>query len=112
MIRRTTVITGVVLDDTIDFSLGELCRSCGVDAEFIIDMVDEGLLEPQGREPENWRFRGPELLRVQSTLRLTQDLRLNLAGAALALELMDELDELRRQLRHRYERPPEPRRLR
>jgi chaperone modulatory protein CbpM len=112
MIRRTTVVTGVVLDESIDFSLGELCRSCGVDTEFIVAMIDEGLIEPRGMEPDDWRFRGPELLRVQSAVRLTQDLRLNLAGAALALELMDELDALRRQLRQRHERPPEPPRLR
>lgn len=112
MIRRTTVVTGVVLDESIDFSLSELCRSCGVDTQFIVEMIDEGLIEPRGMGPDNWRFRGPELQRVQTAARLTQDLRLNLAGAALALELMEELDALRRQLRHRYERPPEPRRLR
>lgn len=112
MIRRMTVITGVVLDDSIDFSLGELCRSCGVDTEFVAEMIDEGLIEPDGVGPENWRFRGPQLQRVQSAARLTQDLRINLAGAALALELLDELDELRRQLRYHYDRPGEPPRLR
>lgn len=112
MARRTTVVTGVVLDESIDFSLGELCRSCGVDAEFIIGMVDEGVIEPQGPDPDNWRFRGPELMRVHSASRLAHDLRLNLAGVALALELMDELDELRRQLRYQHVRPSQPPRLR
>lgn len=99
MAKRMTVITGVVLDENVDFSLGELCRYCGVSVEVLIDMVDEGLLEPIGSAPDNWRFPGSALQRAQTALRLTNDLRVNLAGAALALELMDELDDLRRQLR-------------
>jgi chaperone modulatory protein CbpM len=109
MIRRTTIVTGVVLDERIEFSLGELCQSCGVSAETIIEMVDEGMLEPLGASPDSWRFRGLELRRVQSALRLNRDLRVNYAGAALALELLDELDELRRQLRYLRDQaePPE-----
>jgi chaperone modulatory protein CbpM len=94
-----TIVTGVVLDERIEFSLGELCRNCGVSVETVIEMVDEGLLEPQGGQPDSWRFRGTELRRMQAALRLAQDLRVNYAGAALALELLDELDQLRRQLR-------------
>jgi chaperone modulatory protein CbpM len=104
MIRETTIMTGIVLDDSVDFSLGELCRCCGVNAEMVIEMVDEGLLEPTGASPEQWRFHGPALWRVRTALRLTQDLRVNLAGAALAVELMDELEELRRQLPYLHDR--------
>jgi chaperone modulatory protein CbpM len=70
----------------------------------VIEMVDEGLVEPAGAGPEDWRFRGPALQRVQTALRLSHDLRVNLAGAALALELMDERDDLRRQLRNLRDR--------
>lgn len=96
---RRTIVTGVVLDDGVDFSLGELCRCCGISAETALEMVDEGLLDPIGGDPASWRFRGSALWRVRAALRLTHDLRVNLAGAALALELMDELDDLRRHLR-------------
>lgn len=101
--RTTTIVTGVVLDETIEFSLGELCRCCGVSAETVIEMVDEGLLDPLGYGPEDWRFRGPALRRAQAALRLSHDLRVNYAGAALALELLDELEELRRQLRNLHD---------
>jgi len=97
--QRTTIVTGVVLDDRVSFSLGELCRQCGISAETIIEMVDEGVLEPLDGEPGSWRFAGTALRRAQTALRLREDLRVNLAGAALALELMDELEILRRRLR-------------
>jgi len=38
------------------------------------------------------------LLRVQTTLRLQRDLEVNLAGAVLALELLDEIKQLRQQV--------------
>ncbi len=91
-------LTGMILDDQVRLSLEELCEICDLSAETIVDMIDEGLLEPQGRRPGEWRFRCYEVRRVQVALRLQQDLRVNLPGAALILDLLEELEELRRRL--------------
>lgn len=99
MTRALTVVSGLVMDERVSFSLGELSRACGVSAELVMDMVEEGVVEPVGREPEAWRFPGEAVIRVQTALRLSEDLRVNLAGAALALDLMDELTELRQSRR-------------
>lgn len=99
MTRSLTVVSGLVMDESVSFSLGELSRACGVSAELVIDMVEEGVVEPMGREPAAWRFPGHAVVRVQTALRLSEDLRVNLAGAALALDLMDELSELRQSRR-------------
>ena len=48
-----------------------------------------------------WHFSGAALRRVRRALRLERDLELNLAGVALALDLMDELEQLRNELRAR-----------
>lgn len=87
-----------VLDESCELSLAELCNACTVRAETIIAMVEEGLLEPRGPSPVEWRFPGPTLRRVEITLRLQQDLRVNLAGAALAVELLEEIERLRNRL--------------
>lgn len=92
----TTLLTGTVLNDELLLDLGELCQLCGVNAEHILDMVEEGVVEPQGASPTQWRFRGPSVRRVQIALRLQRDLRVNLAGAALVLDLLEELERLRR----------------
>lgn len=97
--ETTTALSGIVLDDDLDFSLRELCRICAINAETIIEMVEEGVVEPQGVGPREWRFRATSLRRVQITLRLQRDLRINLAGAALVLDLLEELEELRRHSR-------------
>ncbi|HET6725759.1 MAG TPA: chaperone modulator CbpM [Gammaproteobacteria bacterium] len=88
------IIEGSLIDRDTLYTLHELCRSSGVHAEVIVEMVD-GLLEPQGRDPVEWRFPGSSLTRIRSTLRLRRDLEVNLSGAALALELIDEVRRLR-----------------
>ncbi|WP_029524962.1 chaperone modulator CbpM [Polaromonas glacialis] len=88
-------ITGLILEDQTELSLDDLCRACAAQAERIVELVDEGLLTPAGTAPGEWRFTGVHLHRARVALRLESDLGVNLAGAALALELLDELDALR-----------------
>lgn len=92
------VLTGQILDEEVLLGLRDVCSLCGVHAEYVIEMVEEGIAEPLGRSPREWRFTGPMVDRLQRALRLQSQLGVNLAGAALALDLLDELDELRRAL--------------
>jgi len=88
-----------ILEEQTRLTLADLCRACAVHAERIIELVDAGVLEPQGREPARWIFAGTSLHRARKALRLQRDLDIDLAGAALALELMDEIESLRTRLR-------------
>jgi chaperone modulatory protein CbpM len=88
-----------LLDEYAALSLDELCRACAAEAERIVELVDEGILTPQGPAPESWRFAGPQLRLANVALRLQRDLGVNLAGAALALQLLDEVQSLRSLLR-------------
>ncbi|MDP3875503.1 MAG: chaperone modulator CbpM [Methylobacter sp.] len=90
--------TGTVIEDD-NLTLEQLCHACGVHADWVISLVEESIIEPQGNEIQRWRFSGISLVRVRSALRLHRDLGVNLAGIALALDLMEELDALREQLK-------------
>lgn len=92
------ILTGHRLDEKNTLSLAELSRACSVHAERIMDLVAEGILEPCGRDQLHWRFSGPSLRRARIAVRLQRDLDLNLPGVALALELLEEIEHLRRQL--------------
>jgi chaperone modulatory protein CbpM len=92
----TDPVSAMLLDESVEFSLTELCRACRVSEELVIDIVAEGIVEPLGRDRAQWRFTGVALTRVQRVLRLQEDLGVNLPGAALALELLEELERLRR----------------
>ncbi len=95
---RVTEITGFILEEQTELSLADLCRACAAQAQRIVELVDEGVLAPAGSSPETWLFTGLQLQRARVALRLESDLGVNLAGAALALELLDELDGLRARL--------------
>lgn len=90
---------GIILDEKAQLTLAELTRACAVHAELIIELVEEGVLAPTGREPHRWRFTGAHMRRARMALRLQRDLGVNLAGAALALQLLDEVETLRARLR-------------
>jgi len=92
--------TGILLDENSVFTLTELSQSCGVEAEIIIEMVEYGILEPQGDVPVKWVFPVEALKRSKVTLHLQRDLGINLSGAALAIELLEKINLLEQQLSH------------
>lgn len=96
MTSRLIYLSGTILDEDLECSLHDLCRICNIPAELVHEMIDEGLIRPKGLEPMQWRFTVVEIRRVQTTLRLKRDLRINLPGCALVLDLLEELEELRR----------------
>lgn len=93
------VLSGIVLDEGKWIDLNGMCECCGISGELVREMIEEGLLAPRGENSREWIFCGTDVKRVQVALRLQQDLRVNLPGAALALELLEELQELRRMCR-------------
>jgi chaperone modulatory protein CbpM len=87
------------LEEEMALTLEELSRSSGARVEWLVELVQEGALEPEGAAPSDWRFAGTSLRRARVAWHLTRDLQLNTAGAALALELLDEIHALRLKLR-------------
>ena len=92
----TDAISAMLLDDSFDFSLADLCTLCSVSEELVVEIVAEGIVEPIGGERAQWRFSGVALTRVQRVIRLQREFDVNLPGAALALELLEEVERLRR----------------
>ena len=97
--KRHPVTEVLILEEQLDLTLDELCHACSMQVEQLVMLVDEGVIAPRGTEPEGWRFTGVQLRRARVAVRLQRDLGVNPAGAALALQLMEELDDLRARLR-------------
>ena len=96
---RRLQLTGFILEEQTELTLGDLCRACAVESSSIMELVEEGVLTPAGEAPGQWRFTGLHLHRARVAARLQRDLGVNLAGAALALELLEEMEVLRARLR-------------
>jgi len=97
--KLISVLTGESIDRVQPKTLVQLCSEYTVQTEWIVSLVDEGILSPQGKEPEQWLFPGNSCYRISVVVRLQRDLGVNLAGAALALDLLEELQSLRQRLR-------------
>ena len=97
----TTVHSATIFAETTELTIVELCDVCSVDLTLVDEMIDEGIIEPTGGRGENRRLRYNCVRRVSAVIRIQRDLGVNLAGAALALDLMDRIDRLRAQLRAR-----------
>ncbi|RUM34300.1 MAG: MerR family transcriptional regulator [Desulfobulbus sp.] len=95
MTEKVTYITGTVLDEDTRYGLKELCTLCNIPAEDVQEMINEGLIDSRSVSPLQWRFTYTEIRRVLTAVRLQRDLRVNLPGCALVLDLLDELEELR-----------------
>ncbi|HLZ98670.1 MAG TPA: chaperone modulator CbpM [Steroidobacteraceae bacterium] len=91
-------LTGEIFEEHAVLSIDDLSRLCAVDRAYIVELVEEGVLSVTAAEAQEWRFAGTALRRARTALRLQRDLEVNLPGVALALELMEELDALRREL--------------
>lgn len=74
-------------------TLDNLCESCDVSEDFIHELMDYGIIESN---PPH--FTAEHLRRVRTIKRLQEDLEVNLPGAAVVLDLMDEIDHLRTRL--------------
>jgi chaperone modulatory protein CbpM len=97
--EKTNMLSGELLEEEAEVSLAQLCQACGLSEEEIVKLVDEGIIDPVGHKPTVWRFHAVSLRRVRITRNLQQELGVNTPGAALALTLLEELEELRARLR-------------
>lgn len=99
--NQITFIQGLVVEETVRLTLVELCQACSAEEEHVLAWVFEGVLEPVGESPSDWRFGGESLRRARLALRLSRDLEVNPPGVALALDLLDEIAALRARLLRR-----------
>lgn len=91
----------------VQMSIHEFCQCAELPQESLLEIVEHGILEPSGPTPEQWQFDASALAIVKRALRLRRELEIEWAGIALALQLLDELEQLRTdndQLRRRLSR--------
>ncbi len=99
--RDTNELSGPIFDETTEITIVELCEVCSIETKLVDEMIDEGVLELTSGRSEKRRFPYSSVRRTRTAIHLQRDLGLNLAGAALALELLDRIENLRAQLRQR-----------
>lgn len=78
-----------------EISLTELCQITRLPNEVLIEIIEEGIIEPIGSEPEHWQFSSHTVSVVLRATRLHRDLDINWPGIALSIGLIEEVEQLR-----------------
>ena len=86
--------SGRFVDEENDLTLEQICEICRTDSKLIIEIVDEGIVDPEGDKISSWRFSYSCVETVRIVVRMQKDLRVNLPGAALALQLLKQVRAL------------------
>ncbi len=88
-----------LIGQELDADLDEICRICGLEAEELRQWIQEGVAEPRGGEGRTWRFSARQLRRVWVGRRLRRDLELDTRALPVVLDLIEEVESLRRRVR-------------
>ena len=85
---------GKLLEEEEQLTLMQLCRTCKTTPSLILELVQEGILDPKGQRVSTWRFSYTDIEKVRTVMHLLHDLRVNIPGAALALHLLEKVARL------------------
>jgi chaperone modulatory protein CbpM len=97
------------MNDTliVHLTLEECCQATHLPVEALVELVEHGIVAPEGEAPQQWRFDSAALSLMRRANRLRRELELDWAATALALDLLGEVERLReenRRLRRRLGR--------
>lgn len=98
-VKSSSKAVKAIIVDEQPLSLLDICQALGSPAEVIVEMVEYGIVEPiRGRSVKNWQFSAQTLRRTRVAMRLQRDLHVNLEGLGLAMNLLEEVQTLRRRV--------------
>jgi chaperone modulatory protein CbpM len=79
-------------------TLEELHQIVNIPTDFIHHLVEFEIIHPTGASPEQWVFELSELKRIKTALHLHTDLEVNVAGIAVVMDLIEQLEDMRAEM--------------
>jgi chaperone modulatory protein CbpM len=99
--QKPDPLAGTLFDESTEITLSQLCEVCAAERALIDDLIAEGILEPVAQRADEPCFAYTSVRITRTVVRLQDDLGVNLAGAALALDLLERIEALERELQRR-----------
>ncbi|MDO9024845.1 chaperone modulator CbpM [Zwartia sp.] len=102
--KTVTVYSAVMVDESAPLSLHEMACLCEQQIDWVVTLVREGLVFVERdvviaeTSPEQWVFASAAAARARQIARVQRDFDINLDAAALMVDLMQEVRQLRAQL--------------
>ncbi|HEY0210856.1 chaperone modulator CbpM [Acerihabitans sp.] len=91
-------------DVRVTLEITEICQTACISRDELLEVVALGIIAPQDDATDDWRFELEALRALRRAQRLRQDLALDWAGIALAMNLLDEISRLRTENRRLHQR--------
>ena len=85
--KQSSELTDIIM------SLDELVSACGQERQWVIELIEESIIEYD--VPEREQFTGYQLTTVRRASRLSRDFEASVPAIGLILELLDEVEQLR-----------------
>ena len=77
------------------FNHREISVCTRLSSDTVKTIVEFGIVSPRGKAPEEWQFDAYMLATLRRACRVQRELELDWAGTAVALELIEQLEQLR-----------------
>ena len=93
--RMSTDMRKLHVNENIIYTTHAICHSHKLNQEIINEMVSWGIAKPFGDTPNKWLFTQKDYERIGRASRFRKEFNINIPGAALALQLQEEIQNLR-----------------
>ena len=87
-----------ILDEQLNLDLAHFAHACGQSQEWVLQLLEFDILPI--RAVSGYTFIGEDVSRARRAYRLQRDFDASFSAVAMMLDLIDEVQKLRRQLKH------------
>ena len=88
-----------IIDETLNLDLKHFAQACGQSPEWILQLLEYEILPARPEERIN-QFFGDDISRARRAYRLQRDFEASLSAVAMMMDLIDEVQQLRKQVKH------------
>ncbi len=90
-----------IVDESRSFDLNHFSQACGQPPEWVLQLLEYEIL-PARPEERIHQFFGEDISRARRAYRLQRDFEASLSAVAMMMDLIDEVQQLRKQVRHSH----------
>lgn len=87
------------IEEGLSFDLQSFAQACGQSSEWVLRLLEYEIL-PRRPEERIHQFFVDDLVRAQQAYRLQRDFDASFSAVAMMLDLIDEVQHLRKQVKH------------
>lgn len=76
------------------YDVQAMCQAVCISEPCLVEIVEHGIVAPSGKSIRDWVFDVQAIALVKKAVRIRRDLELDWSATALALDLLDKIEQL------------------